>query len=69
MNKDYRRGILIPVVAIALMAGNFSRLKGSECIRAIHVVTLLVMGFALGVLVMNSITLYKNKQKKQDSLS
>ena len=63
MDKNIRRGVLIPIVAILLMLGNFTRLKGSECIRAIHIVTLLVMGFALGVLVINLITLYKNNKR------
>jgi positive regulator of sigma E activity len=64
MNKEIKRGIFIPAVAIMLMTLNFTRLKDSECIRAIHVVTLLVMGFALGVLVMNLITLYKNSKQQ-----
>ncbi len=62
MNKNTRRGVLLPIFAISLMIMNMTRLKGSECIRPIHVVTLVVMGFALGVLVMNLITMYRNNQ-------
>ncbi len=56
------RGIAIPLFIIALSAFNFTRLQGSECIRAIHIVTLLTMGMAIGMLIMNVITFIKNKQ-------
>lgn len=62
MNKTNRRGIAMPVIAILLMTINFTRLTNSECIRAIHVVTLLIIGFAAGVLVMNLMTIYKNNK-------
>jgi len=64
MNRDIRRGIFIPVMAISLMIMNFVRLKDSECIRAIHITTLLVMGFAFGILFMNLMTLYKNNKAR-----
>lgn len=63
MNKDNRRGIVIPALAIILMVGNLTRIKDSECIRAIHIVTLLLMGFAIGVLVMNLMTIYRNNKR------
>ncbi|MEP6713180.1 MAG: hypothetical protein ABJA37_12215 [Ferruginibacter sp.] len=63
MNKDYRRGVVIPILAIGLSAANLIRVKGSENIRAIHIVTLLAMGFALGVLIMNLITIYRNSKR------
>ena len=46
------------------MIMNFVRLKDSECIRAIHITTLLVMGFAFGILFMNLMTLYKNNKAR-----
>ena len=62
MNKNVTRGVVIPAVAVIITAINFSNISNSDCIRAIHVVSLLVMGFALGVLVMNLVTLYKNSK-------
>ncbi|MEO5984238.1 MAG: hypothetical protein ABIP80_01965 [Ferruginibacter sp.] len=62
MQKDIRRGIIIPAFLIMLMVLNFTRIKHSENVRAIHVVTLLGMGFALGVLLMNLLSYLKNKK-------
>jgi hypothetical protein len=63
MNKTISRGLLIPAFIIILMSFNFMRLTGSECIRTIHVVTLLTMGAAIGMLIMNIVTLIRNKNK------
>ncbi len=43
------RGMIIAFFVIALSFWNFSRLTGSECIRAIHVATLLTLGAGIGV--------------------
>ncbi len=43
------RGMVIAFFVIALSFWNFSRLTGSECIRAIHVATLLTLGAGIGV--------------------
>lgn len=62
-NRNVARGILIPVFIISLMIFNFTRIPGSDCIRPIHIVTLLAMGAAIGMLLMNIFTLLRNKEK------
>lgn len=61
MNKNILRGIIIPLVAIVILATNLTFIENSECLRLIHIVTLLVMGIATGILGMNVITILKNK--------
>ena len=53
MQKSYKRGMAIAMFIIILSVGNFLRLSDSECIRAIHIVTLLVCGMGIGVLLTN----------------
>ncbi len=65
MKKDYRRGIVIPILVIGLMIINFTRVQKSEGVRAIHIVILLAIGFALGVLVMNLMTVYQNNKRER----
>ena len=61
MNPN-RRSLVISALVILLMTVNFTRLKGSECIRPIHIVTLLTLGAAIGVLLMNIILMIKSKK-------
>ncbi len=49
MRKSAIRSMGISVLIIGISVFNFSNLKGSECIRPIHIVTLLVCGLAIGV--------------------
>jgi hypothetical protein len=58
-----KRSIAIASLIVLLMGVNFSRLNGSNCIRPIHIITLLTMGAAVGVLLMNIILLLKSKKK------
>jgi len=51
--KQHLRGMAISFFVMAISFFNFMRLTGSECIRAIHVVTLLVCGIAIGVFISN----------------
>ncbi len=62
MNNNKRK-LIMPAFAIFLMTMSYFRLKGSECIRPIHLVTLLVLGAAIGVLLVNIISLIKEKQR------
>ena len=59
--NNTKRKLIMPALAIILMTLNYSRLKGSECIRPIHIVTLLVLGAAIGVLLVNIINTIKEK--------
>ena len=52
----------MPAFAIFLMVMSYFRLKGSECIRPIHIVTLLTLGAAIGVLLVNIVNLIKEKK-------
>jgi hypothetical protein len=62
MNSNNKRRLIIPVFAIFLMTMNYYRLKGSECIRLIHIVTLLVLGAAIGILLTNIVSMIKEKK-------
>ena len=57
-----KKKLLMPAFAILLMVMSYLRLKGSECIRPIHIVTLLVLGAAIGVLLVNVVNLIKAKK-------
>ena len=57
-----KKKLLMPAFAIFLMVMNYFRLKGSECIRPIHIVTLLTLGAAIGVLLVNIVNLIKEKK-------
>lgn len=56
-----QRAMAISLFVIALTFWNFSRLTGSECIRTIHIVTLLTCGAAIGVFLNNLFTMLRNK--------
>ena len=47
---------IIPIFVIVLGIGNYARLTGTEDIRAIHIVTLITIGMAIGVLLRNVLT-------------
>ena len=53
MERNYKRGMAISVLVIAISVLNFTNLDNSECIRPIHIVTLLVCGMGIGVLIVN----------------
>jgi hypothetical protein len=52
---------IIPVFIILLSLINYSRLTETENIRAIHIVTLLVMGMGIGVLLRNLIAYFRGQ--------
>ena len=57
-----KRSLIITALAILLLTVNFSRLKGTECILPIHIVTLVTLGAAIGALLTNIILLIKNRK-------
>ncbi len=61
-NAGPKGGIALSLFLIGISMLNYSRLQGSNCIRPIHVVTLLVCGIAIGVLLVNVLVLFKKKQ-------
>ncbi len=58
-----KRSLVISVLVILLMTFNFTRLKESDCIKPIHIVTLLTLGAAIGALLVNIILLIKNRKR------
>ncbi len=62
MNPN-KRSLVITGLVILLMTINFTRLKGSECIKPIHIVTLVTLGAAIGVMLVNIMMLIKNRKR------
>jgi hypothetical protein len=60
--KRIYTSFIIPVFIILLSLINYSRLTGTENIRAIHVVTLLVMGMGIGILLRNLIAYFRGQK-------
>jgi hypothetical protein len=61
-NKNpHVRAMAILVFVLAISFFIFTRLTGSECIRAIHVVTLLVCGMAIGVFISSLFAMLRRK--------
>jgi len=50
---------VLPAIALLLLTLNYGRLTGTENIRAIHIVTLIGIGIALGVLLRNAFAYFK----------
>ncbi len=61
MRKQHIRVMAISLFVIGITLFNFSKLTGSDCIRAIHVVNLLVCGMGIGLFLTNAIALLRNK--------
>lgn len=58
-----QRAIGFALFIAAISFFQFSRLTGSECIRAIHIVILLICGAAIGIMLSNIFTLLRNRNK------
>ena len=61
MRKQHIRVIAISLFVIGITLFNFSKLTGSDCIRAIHIVNLLACGMGIGLFLTNAIALLRNK--------
>ncbi|MEP6615138.1 MAG: hypothetical protein ABJA57_01100 [Ginsengibacter sp.] len=59
--RSHLRSIAIAVFVIVMTVWNYSRISGGECIRAIHVVTLLTCGAAIGVALTNLFLLARSR--------
>lgn len=60
--KSQKKSIILMTGVIIIMAANFMRLKDIDCIRPIHIVTMITLGAALGIILVNIISLIKNKK-------
>ncbi len=56
------RAMLLAAFIIAISFYNFSRLTGSECIRTIHIVTLVTAGAGIGILFVNFFLWLRSRQ-------
>ena len=61
MRKQHIRVMAISLFVIVITLFNFSKLTGSDCIRAIHVVNLLICGMGIGLFLTNAIAFVRNK--------
>lgn len=61
MRRSPKRAVILSLIVIALTIFNFTRIPGSECIRPIHIVTLIALGLALGVLLASTILLIRSR--------
>ena len=61
-----QRAMAFAFFIAAISFFNFSRLTGSECIRAVHVITLLTCGAAIGVFLSNLFILLRQKNSNND---
>lgn len=64
MRNRYLRGMAIATFIIIISFANFNNLEDSDCIRAIHIVTLLVAGMGIGVLLTNFFGWLRERRSK-----
>ena len=64
MRKVSSRSLTIGLFVAIISFGNYTRLTGTECIRAIHMVTLITCGMGLGVALVSAIILIRGKQNR-----
>jgi hypothetical protein len=62
MRRKHIRAIIVSVFLIVITTFNFLNLSGIECIRAIHVINLLVCGLGIGLFLENLIGLLREKR-------
>ena len=59
------RPIIISLVIIILSFYNFYREEGSQNIRAVQIVSLLVCGMAIGIFLKRVVEFFRDKKKQQ----
>ena len=62
MRNRYTRGMTISLFIIIISLFNFYSLDGIECIKAIHIITLLVAGMGIGILIANFLGWLRQKR-------
>jgi len=60
------RGMAIAFFVIAISFWNFSNIKGSECIRTIHIITLLTAGAGIGIFITSFFLWIRTRTDKKD---
>ena len=61
MKRTPKRAAVIAVFIIAITIFNFSRIPNSDCVRPIHIVTLIALGLALGVLLTSIMLMIRSR--------
>ena len=61
-----QRSLVLAVIIIAVSVMNFDRIKGCDCIRAIHVVTLITVGIGIGLFIMSLKDLFIKRQQEKE---
>jgi hypothetical protein len=64
MRRSHSRAMMISLFVIIISVFNFERLSNSDCIRAIHLVTLLVIGAAIGIFLSNFFALLMHRKRE-----
>jgi hypothetical protein len=59
--KSGKRSIIIAFVLLALSLGNYARLEGTENIRPIHILTLVTIGIAIGVMLVHIFNMIRKR--------
>jgi len=62
-NSRLKRTLAISGMLAAFSFGGFTRLSGSENIRAVQLVTLLACGIALGIFISTALALFRERKK------
>ncbi|MGN6265587.1 MAG: hypothetical protein ACTHM5_07930 [Ginsengibacter sp.] len=65
MRNPKTRPIIISLVIIILSFYNFYREEGSQNIRAVQIVSLLVCGMAIGIFLKSVVEFFRDKKKQQ----
>lgn len=62
MRRSPARNLGIGLFIAILSFFNYTRVEGCDCIRTIHVVTLLVCGMGLGLILVSLVTLIRGRR-------
>ncbi|HZW65753.1 MAG TPA: hypothetical protein VFF23_08710 [Hanamia sp.] len=65
MRNPKTRSIIISLVIIILSFYNFYREEGSQNIRAVQIVSLLVCGMAIGIFLKSVVEFFRDKKNRQ----
>jgi ABC-type Fe3+-siderophore transport system permease subunit len=65
MRNPKTRPIIMSLVIIVLSFYNFYREEGSQNIRAVQIVSLLVCGMAIGIFLKSVVEFFRDKKKQQ----
>lgn len=62
MTRKMRSGIITPILVILISILNFFNFENVDCIRPIHIATLVLCGMGIGVLMVNLIRYFRKEE-------